>query len=277
MPQRTLIALLASLLLVLAACGDNGAEPQADDEDAEAQGEEDAAEEELAAEPEPVELEDGVAGTVEDDEISDGEVAEATEELAGNPQIEAQIEQGQLTEELLPTVALEQAIQTQVLERGADDLGVEVGEAELEAAEEELVEDMGGPDEFDDQLDEAGLNEEDLEETLRLEALINGVQEQLDVDEAAAEDEEAPMGPDGQPVDPAEAAFQEWFYEQMVGTDIAVDEEYGVWVAEQGTIMPPEDLLPEQPEQPEMSPEDLEDMEDMDPEELEELMEQMNG
>lgn len=277
MPQRTLIALLASLLLVLAACGDNGAEPQADDEDAEAQGEEDAAEEGPAAEPEPVELEDGVAGTVEDDEISDGEVAEATEELAGNPQIEAQIEQGQLTEELLPTVALEQAIQTQVLERGADDLGVEVGEAELEAAEEELVEDMGGPDEFDDQLDEAGLNEEDLEETLRLEALINGVQEQLDVDEAAAEDEEAPMGPDGQPVDPAEAAFQEWFYEQMVGTDIAVDEEYGVWVAEQGTIMPPEELLPEQPEQPSMSPEDLEDMEDMDPEELEELMEQMNG
>lgn len=268
MSLRTLVALLAGLLLFVAACDDDGAEPQEDGEDVGAELEDPPTDDQ----PEPVQLEDGVAGTVDDVEISDDEVQEASEELSRNPQIEAQLEQGQVTSELLPSIALEQAIQTLVLERGAADLGVEVDQSDIDAAEEDLVADMGGADEFEDQLDQAGFSEEDLQETLRLEALINGVQAELDVDEDAADDEGAPMGPDGQPVEPADVAFQEWFFEQVRGADIAVDEEYGVWIAEQGTLMPPEEHMPEPP------PMDLpEELEDMDPEELEELLDEMGG
>ena len=251
MPTRLLLALLAGLLLVAAACDENGADEEAADD--------------------PEEIEDELGDELDDlGQQEQEEVDERYESAAEVPEIAEQIEADENIETLLRAEILGQLVQERLIALGADELGVEVTDERMEEAEERIVEQSGGEEALASALEEQGVTDEQYDEVVRVEALIGGIRDRLadDVgDEQAAEAEEL-SEQTGQEVDAVDLALNDWFSDLMADTEVAVDASYGSWDPMSGQVMPPPDAMPEQPPMG-----DLEDMDDMDLEELEEELE----
>lgn len=271
MPTRLLLALLAGLLLVAAACDENGADEEAADDPEEIEDELGDELDDLGQqEQEEVELEEGVAATLDGEEISDEEVDERYESAAEVPEIAEQIEADENIETLLRAEILGQLVQERLITLGAEELGVEVTDEGMDEAEERIVEQSGGEEALESALEEQGVTDEQYDEVVRVEALIGGIRDRLadEVgDEEAAEAEEL-SEQTGQEVDAVDLALNDWFSDLMADTEVAVDASYGSWDPMSGQVMPPPDAMPEQPPMG-----DLEDMDDMDLEELEEELE----
>lgn len=256
---RRLALLLAALLMLVAAC--DGAEDGAADEDpddGEEASEEEAPEqgeeldeedledfdeedlEELGLEqpeaPDPVDLPDGLAAVVDDDEISDETLEDRFEAVAAAPEVADQLEgeDAETLEEQLKAQILSRLILDRIVAIGADELGVDASEDEIAEREAEEAEAAGGEEAFAEQLESQGVTTEQLEEELRTIVLLDGIEEELtaDLDEEDFEaDEETAMSP-------ADMAVQEWLFEQLTAREVEVDEDYGVWSAESGQVIP---------------------------------------
>ncbi len=244
MSLRRLAILLAALALALAACEaeedgvieedlDDAQELDADDFD-----EDDL--EDLGLEqpepPEPVDLPDGLAAVVDDEEIAEGTLEERFEAVVAAPEVAEQLESED-------TEALEEQLKAQILSRlildrivaiGAEELGVDASEEAIAEREAEEAEAAGGEEALAEQLERQGVSAEQLEEELRTIVLLDGIEEELTAD-LAEEDFEADeeMG-----ISPADMAVQEWLFEQLSAREVEVDEAYGVWSAESGQVIP---------------------------------------
>lgn len=172
-----------ALAALLAACG-----PATEPETAEPTGDATAdADEATGTSGDP-----DAAASVGDDTITLAEFEEEVAERTSDPEIAAQIE-GDTTgaaQQQLETQVLSQLIITRLFEQGAEDEGVEIGEAEIAEARDLTVEQLGGEEAFEQVIEQAGLGEEEIEQELRLIALQRGLSEAL-VPEVSDEDVEA--------------------------------------------------------------------------------------
>lgn len=155
-----LLAPLAVLALLLAACGQGGASPTA-------------------------------AATVNGEEIPIAEVEERYETVASNEQLAAQLEQdedGQL-EQQVQAQLLTELIDAELIEQGAAELGIELDESDVAERREQLVEEVGGQEQFEQLVEQAGFSDEELNQQIRQIALREEVQEQVTQDIEVTDEE----------------------------------------------------------------------------------------
>ncbi|GEM_PF-5809370 len=248
MSLRRLAILLAALALALAACEaeEDGAIEEDLDDDAEQLDEgdlEDLDEEDLEdlgleqpEPPDPVDLPDGLAAVVDDDEIAEETLEERFDAVVTAPEVAEQLEgeDAEMLEEQLKAQILSRLILDRIVAMGAEELGVDASDEEIAEREADEAEAAGGEDALAEQLESQGVSAEQLEEELRTIVLLDGIEEELTSD-LAEEDFEADeeLG-----ASPADMAVQEWLFEQLTAREVEVDEAYGVWSAESGQVIP---------------------------------------
>lgn len=132
-----------------------------------------------------------VAASVNSDEISVATFEEELQAAQANPQVAQQLESDQTggAEQQLQSQVLSQLIITQLLEQGAAEEGVEVGQAEIDEARQQTIEQAGGQEQFDQIIEQAGLSDEQVEEELRLIALQSGLTDALSGDAGVTDEQ----------------------------------------------------------------------------------------
>lgn len=231
--RTRIVATLAALLLLLAACGeDNGTDEATEGLDGDLGVETD---EQL---PE-VDLDDGIAASVNGTEIATAEVDERVDSaVAADPELSGQLEgeEGDQLLEMFRAQTLTILVQTQIILDGAADMGVEPDEADIAEAREQLVAELGGEEAFDEAVASAGISEAALADQLEGIAALNAVGDIL-VEEGAADD--LPEQPEGAPdADPSDLAVQQWLGERVATAEVAVHPDFGLWDPQTGQVMP---------------------------------------
>jgi parvulin-like peptidyl-prolyl isomerase len=221
---RLLAALLATLVLVLAACGndddgDGDAAPPTDP--ATTPGDDGDAPPTTAGEQPP----EGAAASVDGAEITATTVEEIFEEVSVTPAVAEQIEgeQGELMAAMLRAEILGQLIRQEIVLRSAEEeFGIVVTDDDLDRAYDEFAEEMGGVEELETQLEQAGLSRQVFERLeLPLFAALMQLEDEFDVDGRSA---------DGEPSE-AEAELQAWAFDRFASTPVLVSSDYGTWNA----------------------------------------------
>lgn len=225
------LSALAALLLLLAACGDGADEGGASPDDAtgDAQGAEEPAGPDA-------DLDDETAAEVNGVAIPRERVDERVDEaIAGDEELAAQVE-GSGGEDLLGMFraqTLTILIQTRIILDSAAELDVEPDDADVDAAREDLVAELGGEEAFADAVAQAGISEDALRDQLEGVAALEAVGERL------VEEGETPEAPEGaEDADPAELAAQQWLAEQVANAEVAVHPDLGQWDPQSGQVMP---------------------------------------
>ncbi len=124
------------------------------------------------------------AATVNGEEITIEEVTARFEALSQNEQFAQQLEsdtEGTLEEQVQARL-LSELIDSAVVRQGARELGVEITDEDVEQRREELIEEVGGQEQFDQIVDESGMTPEQITAQIRDIALREQVQEQLGAD-----------------------------------------------------------------------------------------------
>jgi parvulin-like peptidyl-prolyl isomerase len=114
-----------------------------------------------------------VAAAVDADEIPVDEVQRRFSQLEGNEQFAAQLAEdadGAFRRDVQAQI-LTSLIHSEVLEDWAADLGIEATEEEVKAQRDDVVEQLGGEEAFQQALEQNGLTEADAEELLRQQVL----------------------------------------------------------------------------------------------------------
>ncbi|MBW3618947.1 MAG: SurA N-terminal domain-containing protein [Actinobacteria bacterium] len=232
MLPRSLLALLAALLLVLAACGDgdgpsDGASPSPGD----AAGE--------------VELAEGAAAVVNGTEIPTPVLDARVETAAAAPEV-AEIlggEDGEAARSQLEASILSQLIVNEIVIDGAADRGLEVDDDAVAETRDELTEQAGGEEAFAEQVGQAGLDDVQLAAELEAITALRLVRDDLSAEEVGSPPPVQPA-PDGSTPDPADARLQQWLLEQLQAAEVAVAPEIGTWDPTRGSVVPA--VLPQQ-------------------------------
>lgn len=242
MHARLLIALLVALTLLLGACTDDDDPGDGSAEDAAPEEEPDPEELDLGAPPElsdPVDLEDGVAATVNGTEIESELVEERFQAVADLPEFSEQLErQEDEARAAIQSQILGNLIVQQIIADGAQDLGVEPSDEEVQAAEDEAAEQFeGGREAFEEALEAEDVSQEQREQefrfVVRIDAIRDDLESNLDVDDLDLGEEGEELG-----IEPADIAFQEWFAERLESTEVQVDQEYGAWSPQEAQVVP---------------------------------------
>jgi peptidyl-prolyl cis-trans isomerase C len=131
-----------------------------------------------------------VAATVGDAEIAIATVEERFETAKANPQVAQQLEgdDGTFASQVQAQI-LSQLIRSQLLQAGAEELGVEVTDDDVAAKRDEIVEEFGGEEAFEQVIEQNNLTEDEVDAQLRDLALQDGVQEALTADLDVSDEE----------------------------------------------------------------------------------------
>lgn len=229
--RPVLVTLLLALLLVAAAC--EGADP----------GNGDAAQPGVT-EPTPDgdgPLGTGVAATVNGTEIPASEIDARLAAAEDDPQFSDALagEEGEMLAAQFRAQTLSVLIQTQIVLDGAEDMDATPTDEDVERTRDEVHEQFGGEEQFEEAFATSGMSREALDDQVRSVAVLDAVGRTL------AERGEVPEAPEG--VDEAgaqELAVQQWLGEQLAQADVVVDPAYGEWSAEAGQVVPQQAGLP---------------------------------
>lgn len=230
---KYVLALVAAALLA-AACGDDDSsgndERSVSDESSE-----------TTDEPTTAEVDDGVAAVIDGDEIPAATIDDAVDGLAQSPQFSEQLQgpEGEAARGQLQAQVLSSAITTKIVSSGAEDLGEPVTDDDIADARAELESQVGGPEALEAAIEEQGLTESLLDLELTSLAAMRNVQRALDAEagEEAPEDS-APPSEDAE-LSPSEQRVQEFLVDALASAEVSVHEDYGVWNAESGQVVPP--------------------------------------
>ncbi len=134
------------------------------------------------------------AAEVDGETIPVSAVESRYETVANNPQFADQLRNdpdGTLTTQVQAEI-LTELIQARLWEQGAAELGIELTDEDVAERREQLVEEVGGQEQFDELLEQSGLSEADLQAEIRNLAVRERVQEHLtaDIEVSDAEVEE---------------------------------------------------------------------------------------
>lgn len=236
-----LLALLAALMLLVAACGNDSEDVPEDEGDTEVTTPvEDDVEDDRGAE-----LDDDVAAVVNGEEIPASAVEEQVEIFSANPELAEALagEDAELTRAVLDAQILTTLIVRTVALEAADDLGVPVTDEDVEEARAEVEAEAGGPEGLQEELEEGGMSESQLAVELRGVAALRNIQEALaeedDADGDAADEEAQDPEAEEDTPDPAELRAQQHVRERLLAADVVVNDDYGTWDAESGQVTPP--------------------------------------
>jgi hypothetical protein len=230
--SRSVLAALAAAALVLPACGDGGddATPETTPTATSTDGTDGAAAADAPS------FEDGVAAVVNGEEIGAELLEERVELAAASPELAPLLEgeDGEAARAQLRASVLSQLIVNQLVLDGAESRGLEVDDAAVDETREELAAEAGGEEAFEDQVAQAGLDEDQLRAELEAVTALRLVRDDLQ-EETGAEDEPSPN-----PTEPSagDALLQQWLLEQLTSADVAVAPEIGSWDQTQGTVVP---------------------------------------
>jgi parvulin-like peptidyl-prolyl isomerase len=125
-----------------------------------------------------------VAATVNGEEVSVAQVEERFATVAENPEFAEQLaadEEGALAEQVQARI-LSDLIESIIVRQGAEELGIEVSETEVTQRRDELIEEVGGQETFDQLVEESGLTSEQIDEQVRDIVIREAVQEELTAD-----------------------------------------------------------------------------------------------
>lgn len=224
MPRLSrLVALLAVLVLVLAACGNDDGEGDAapPTDPATTLGED--GEGEAPPAPEGEQPPEGAAASVDGTEITVTTLEEIFDEVSGTPAVIEQLEgeQGEFMAAMLRAEILGQLIRQEIVLRSAEEeFGIVVTDDDLDRAYDEFAAEMGGEEELEAQLEQAGLSRQVFERIeLPLFAALLQLEDEFGVEEPSA---------DGEPSE-AEAELQEWAFDRFGSTPVLVASDYGTW------------------------------------------------
>lgn len=229
MRARTASVAVLVLALTLTGCGGDGADPSTD-------GSPTATSTDAASS--PVDLPDGVAARVDDTDIPVEEVEQRvaalvteTEDRQSGPATEDATEgvDPEQREAALTAQVLGDLIVGHVILDGAEELGVAPTDEDVAAIREEVASSAGGEEAFMEQATEIGYDEAAIERELTILAAFQNITEAL-IDERG--------GDSGSPAPEDEQAIRQWLLDELAVADIAVDEQYGVWDAETGQVLP---------------------------------------
>lgn len=222
MRTRTLLPLALAGALALTACG-SGTEVATDDPTAVPT---DGGTQSIAP---PVELADGVAATVDGEDIPADRIDRRVEQLAADPRFGQGPQGEELDEEQVKSTLraqiLTQEIFSRIILQGAEELDAEPGPEDIAAARDELVQQVGGEEAFQEQVEATGFTEAELEEELRVLAAIGRIGERLA--EEGEVDPGAPTPP--QSMSAEDVAAQQWLIIRIQEADVQVDQAYGRW------------------------------------------------
>jgi parvulin-like peptidyl-prolyl isomerase len=131
------------------------------------------------------------AAEVNGESIPIAAVESRFESVAANPQFADQFaadEDGTLTVQVQSGI-LTELIRAKLWEQGAADLGIEITEDDVEARREQIVEEVGGQDAFDDLVEQSGLTEPILAAEIRSIVVRERVEEELAEDVEVTDEE----------------------------------------------------------------------------------------
>ena len=132
-----------------------------------------------------------VAATVNDTDIPIAEVETRFEQAKTQPQVQQQLEadtEGALEAQIQAQI-LSQLVLSEILEQWGDELGIAVTDEDIEAQREELIEQLGGQEAFDQAVAESGLSDEDIQLQLRQRALQAKIAEEVGTDAEVTDEE----------------------------------------------------------------------------------------
>lgn len=227
MRPLSLPAVLAALVLLLAACGGGGDDGGAEDPSPGATAADGA-----------TELSEGAAALVNGTEIPTDQLEARVETASESPEV-AEIlegEDGAAALAQLRASILSQLIVNRIVLDGAEERGLEVDEDAVEETREELAQQAGGEEAFDEQVEQAGLDADQLSSELEAITALRLVREDLSAETGTPT---AAPSPDGASPDPADALLQQWLLEQLQAAEVQVAPEIGSWDSNQGTVVPP--------------------------------------
>ncbi len=179
-------------------------------------------------------LPDGVAATVDGTEIPRADVIEVFDQVVATPVFSEQVaDDAERVGALLRAQILSQFLITEIVVRGAaDDFGIEITQADLDATLAGLEDDAGGPTEFDDQLEQIGLTRDVF---VRMELPLSTLLQELEAEFGDLGDSPA-ASPDE--MSDGQIALQEWGVAKFAAADVTVDAEFGTWNPETGEVEP---------------------------------------
>ncbi len=121
------------------------------------------------------------AATVGGEDIPIATVEDRFEQASANPQVAQQLEgddSGQFEAQVQSQI-LSQLILAEIVTQWADELGIEASQAELDAERESVIEQLGGEDQFQQAVEQAGLSEEQVDDQLRQQVLQTKIAEEV--------------------------------------------------------------------------------------------------
>lgn len=216
MLARTVAAV--ALALLVAACNDEDAEPQA------------------APTPpaDAVELPEGVAATVDGVEIPVERVEERLAMAEQSEALQAHLElEPEAMEEMLAARLLSGLIMREVVVDGATEMGIDPTEEDIAEARAQLEEAVGGPEELAEQMAVTGVGEEAVAEELEALTLLHLVGEQL-TDEATEGEELT----DDERQREIQRRTSIWLAQRLADAEVEVDAAYGRWEPTAGQVLP---------------------------------------
>ena len=113
------------------------------------------------------------AATVGGEDIPIATVEDRFEQAKANPQVAQQLQgddSGQFEAQVQSQI-LSQLILGEIVGQWADELGIEASQAELDEERESVIEQLGGEDQFQQAVEQAGLSEEQVDDQLRQQVL----------------------------------------------------------------------------------------------------------
>jgi parvulin-like peptidyl-prolyl isomerase len=134
------------------------------------------------------------AATVGGESIPITTVEQRFEQAKANPQVAQQLqgdESGQFESQVQSQI-LSQLILAEIVGQWADELGIEATQAELDEERESVIEQLGGEEQFQQAVEQAGLSEDQVDDQLRQQVLQTKIAEEVgagdEVTDAQVED-----------------------------------------------------------------------------------------
>lgn len=239
MRRASLACALLAAVALLAGCGDQ--RQSADDGGPTSDADADSAArldlQEPAEYEEPVDLPEGVAATVDGEEIPKAEVEARFEALAKAPEAASRLEgeEGEAVAEGHRAQIVQNLITQRLIGQSAQEMGLEPSEDDLAATEAQVISDFEGDrEEFEDALRAEGVTAEQLGDEIAFAARVEAIREVV-----ADEFDDSELDSEATGLEAPDLALHEWFGQRLATADVAVDREYGVWHAETGKVVSP--------------------------------------
>lgn len=178
---------------------------------------------------------EGVAASIGSTEITVDTVEGIYDELAASPSLAAQIEDdetGMTSSTVRAQVLSQLVVQEVITDAAADDFGIEVTEADLDASLAEVESETEAQGGLDAALEVSGLSRATF---LELELPLIALLDQLEGEFGALQ-----PAPDAAPgeVPEGQAELQEWGSAAFAAADVTVAADYGVWDPLSGQVQP---------------------------------------